>query len=180
MNEQNSRGQAAIEVLAYASFFLLVFVSITAVFLQAQNQEMTRAENAYAQQIAYAFADQVHTAAIAGPGFSQQVAIPPDLLGKPYTLRISSPQVAQQANITESAFVYVEWQGQGNPESFPSPLSFNNFAAVESLPFISYLAPQQPNYVGFITIDSTSGSVSMANTYDSSGNQVIIIGKGSP
>ena len=174
------RGQAAIEVLAYASFFLLVFVSISAIFLSAQNQEMSRAENAYAQQLANTCADPVHTSAIAGPGFSQKVDIPPDLLGKPYTIRISSPQVAKQSKITESAFVYVEWQGQNNLQSFPAPLSFNNFYSTGSLPFITYQSAQSPDYVAFITIDSAHGtSVSMENSYDPDGNQVIIIGKGS-
>ena len=49
-------------MLAYAAFFFAVFVTAVIVFLQVQTQELTRAENAYAQEIAYGFADSVHTA----------------------------------------------------------------------------------------------------------------------
>ena len=43
-------GQAAVELLAYAAFFLLIFVSSVAVFSQQQAQGLVRAESAYAQQ----------------------------------------------------------------------------------------------------------------------------------
>jgi len=112
------RAQAAVEVLAYSAFFMLVFVATVAIFFQQQSQGLTRAENAYAQEIAYGFADHIHTAFVAGPGFSQTVTIPNRLLGKPYIIALSfDPSPAT----TETGFVYVEWQGSSGNASFSAP-----------------------------------------------------------
>ena len=100
------------------SFFLLVFVASVAIFLQQESQGLSRAESAYAQQIAGSFADSIQTAFVAGPGFSQQVSIPRDLLGKPYKIQVSyGPSAAS----TETGFVYVEWQGASGDASLSAP-----------------------------------------------------------
>jgi len=112
------RAQAAVEVLAYSAFFMLVFVAVVAVFFQQQSQGLTRAENAYAQEIAYGVADHIHTAFVAGPGFSQTIAIPNKLLGKPYKIALS---YGNNPATRETGFVYVEWRGPSGNASFSAP-----------------------------------------------------------
>lgn len=168
-----TKGQAAVEVLAYASFFLLVFVMVSAVFMSAQAQELTHAENAYAQEIAYGFSDNVRTSFIAGPGFSQTISLPPNLLGKPYTLRISSTQFSPDAEIRESGFVFVEWQGQANPQSFAAPLVANYFDAIPATGVIEKDQQGTP-VTTFITIHSGS-KIKLSNVRDTDGKSIILI-----
>lgn len=115
------------EVLTYAAFFFLVFVSAVAVFLSVQNQELSRAQNAYAQEIAYGLADSIHTAFVAGPGFVQTVSLPRNILGKPYSISISrSPDASSIA----TGFVYIEWQSGGKSASFSAPTVTANYQPV--------------------------------------------------
>lgn len=116
--------QAAVEVLSYAAFFLLVFVVSVALFLQLQGQELTRAEYAFAQQVAYQFADYVHVAFVAGPGFSQTISMPPTLLGKDYNITVSRPSSSTAAGYqasTETGFAYVEWKSPSGTASVSAP-----------------------------------------------------------
>lgn len=168
-------GQAAVEVLAYASFFLLVFVAVTAIFLQMQSNELSRAESAYAQEIAYGFADNVHTAFIAGPGFSQEITLPVRLLGKPYQIKISSSaDLPQGAPITETGFIYVEWQGAAGQQSFTAPAATPAFRAADSSPFIATEG-------NFIEINaSVCQKLNLSSIIDSAdGKNVILVEKGS-
>ena len=170
-------GQAAVEVLAYASFFLLVFVMISSVFLSAQGQELSRAENAYAQEIAYGFSDSVRTSFIAGPGFAQVITIPPNLLGKPYLLRISSTSFGQGAQIKETGFAYIDWQGQANQQSFASPLVANSFDAVDTSD--GFIKVDRGSPTQFITINASIGArLKLSNVLDSDGKGIILIEKG--
>lgn len=116
-------------MLAYAGFFFLVFVSAVSIFLQVQNQELSRAEHAYAQEIAYGFADNVYTAFVAGPGFVETVAVPRDILGKHYWLWISK---SPDASARETGMVYVEWQSEGKNESFSAPTVTASYSWVNS------------------------------------------------
>ncbi|MFA6214372.1 MAG: hypothetical protein WC717_03780 [Candidatus Micrarchaeia archaeon] len=111
-------------MLVYAGFFFAVFVTAVVVFLQVQNQELSRAENAYAQEIAYGFADSMHTAFVAGPGFSGTLTLPKDILGKRYWLAVSySPNAAA----LETGIVYVEWMSGGKNSSFSAPTITANY-----------------------------------------------------
>ena len=132
------KAQAAVEMLSYASFFLFVFVVAVAVFFQIQTQELSRAETAYAQEVAYGFANQIRTAYIAGNGFEERVTIPKDILNKPYTLSISRNQ---NPTGTETGFVYVEWQGPNGPRSFSASTITSNYNAAISPGFIFYSSP---------------------------------------
>ena len=162
--------------MAYASFFLLVFAAVAAIFLQMQNNELSRAESAYAQEIAYGFADNVRTAFIAGPGFSQEIALPARLLGKPYQIRISSSaDLPLDTPITETGFIYVEWLGtSGQPQSFSAPAATPAFRAANSPPFITTDG-------NFISIDaSMCRRMNLTNVIDSAdGKNVIRVEKGS-
>lgn len=131
-------GQAAVEVLAYASFFLLVFAVVSAVFLQMQSQELSRAETAYAQEIAYSLSDHVRTAFTAGGGFTEEITLPARLLGKQYSIRVSSSaDLPPETPVKETGFIYVDWQGASGRQSFSAPASTSVFRAVDSPPFIS-------------------------------------------
>ena len=105
-------------MLAYAAFFFAVFVAAVAVFIQVQNQELSRSENAYAQEVAYGFADNIHTAFVAGPGFVESVSLPQDILGKRYLLFVS---MSSDASAQETGLVYVNWESTGNNASFSAP-----------------------------------------------------------
>jgi hypothetical protein len=166
-----ARAQAAVEVLSYAAFFLLIFVATVAVFFQQQSQGLTRAENAYAQEIASGFADHIQTAFVAGPGFSQTFAIPKTLLGKPYKISLSA---APSPSSRETGFVYIDWQGPSGSASFSSPTITTAYSATA--------------FGGFITINSTTSKIvidsqpgtllCMQNTVES-GKNLIKIGPAS-
>ena len=143
------RAQAAVEMLSYAAFFLLVFVASVSVFFQQESQGLTRAESAYAQQIADSFADSIQTAFVAGPGFSQQVSIPHDLLGKPYKILVSYSPPPSSA---ETGFVYVEWNGVSGSTSFSAKTitsAYSVKASTVNPPFISFNESQ--NQAGGLT-----------------------------
>jgi len=141
------RAQAAAEVLSYAAFFLLIFVASVAVFFQMQSQELSRAENAYAQEIAYGFSDHIRTAFIAGDGFSQRFDIAPDILGKPYKIWLSR---GTNPNLKETGIVYVEWKGSSGETSLSSPTVTAGYHETTSGVFITTSGE-------FIVIDSTKG-----------------------
>ena len=159
------RAQAAIEVFSYAAFFLLIFVATAAIFFQQQSQGITRAENAYAQEIADGFADRIHTAFVAGSGFSQEFSIPSNILGRPYLLQVSA---APGPATTETGFIYVVWQGSSGEASLSAPTITTDYRATEFQDFIKVSAT-----TGRITIDASKGQgICMRNA-----NGAIIIGK---
>ncbi|MCX8174791.1 MAG: hypothetical protein N3E51_01135 [Candidatus Micrarchaeota archaeon] len=142
-----AKGQAAVEVLSYASFFLLGFVVATAVFFQMQSIEISRAEHSFAQEIAYELADHIHTAFVAGPGFVQNVTLPSDILGKPYRISISR-KPSTMALVPETGFVYVEWMGPSQNSSFSAPTITSSYSLVSYSGFIETNAE-----TGFIEIN---------------------------
>jgi len=131
-----SRAQAAVELLAYASFFLLMLVGTIAIFFQMQSQETERAQNAYAQEIAYGFADHVRTAFIAGSGFSEEFYLPSEILGKPYRILLSR---AGSPSAKETGIVYVVWAGpNGNEASLSASTVTAAYRYTLSSPFITF------------------------------------------
>lgn len=160
------RGQAAIEAMSYGAFFLLVFVGGAFVFLQMQGHDLSRAENAYAQQLAYSFADKVHVAEVAGPGFVQYVPVPSDLLGRDYNLTISRP-VARGASERESGFVYVDWIASNGRLSSASAPAITTKYGVTTGQGVSI------NGEGFIVVRPGAGRIRMENV-----NGTIWISKG--
>ena len=112
-----ARAQAAVELLTYSAFFLFVFVVGVSAFFFIQSQETMRAENAYAQQLAYGFADNIQTAIIAGPGFEETVYIPDKLLGRDYVIAVSR---GQDASAQQTGFVYINWGNNSGGMSAPT------------------------------------------------------------
>jgi len=115
-------------MLAYAAFFFAVFVGAVVVFLQVQGNEITRAENAYAQEIAYGFSDSIHTAFVAGPGFVESISVPKDILGKRYLIFVSR---SPDASARETGLVYVNWESTGANSSFSAPTVTANYSLVD-------------------------------------------------
>lgn len=152
-------GQAAVEMLSYAAFFLFVFVSSASILLHMQNQEILRAETAYAQNVAHAFSNNIHVAFISGEGYKETVKLPKDILGKRYWLLISR---SPNANEIETGFVYVEWLSDGKNMSFSAPTITANYTWVtDADKFISHKAE---GGVEFIVIDAKQGHpVSITN-----------------
>jgi len=148
------KAQAAVEVLSYGSFFLLIFVVAVAIFFQMQSQELSRSEYAYAQQTAYQFADQIQIAFVAGSGFWEVVRIPPELLGKNYNFVVSR-SYGQQA-INETGFVYVNW---GNGKSVSAPTVTTSYE-------VSPVSSGQIYYGtnNFVEINNTAGCVNISNS----------------
>ncbi len=142
-------------MLSYGSFFLLAFVTTVAVFFYMQNQELSRAEHSYAQEVAYQFADQITVAFVAGPGFAQNVSLAPSILGKPYKITVSrtlgSPAYAA------TGFVYVEWQGPSQPSVFSAPTITTAYNVSPSAGTVGY------DSQSFIEINSTARNVMMEN-----------------
>lgn len=159
MMQSAFRGQAAVEALSYGAFFMLIFVGMVAVFLQMQSQDLTRAEYAYAQQIAYGFADRIYVTSLAGAGFVQTVAVPDDLLGKRYNITISRPQLGSgsQASL-ETGFVYVEWvASNGRWGSVSAPTITTKYERLMGVPGITN------NSRDFVVIESGIGKLNLSN-----------------
>lgn len=146
-------------MLSYSAFFLLAFLGMMVVFFQMQSQELARAENAYAQEVAWGFSDQIRTALVAGPGFAQTVQIPPSILGKPYTITVSR-KISFGGGTTpperETGFVYIDWQGPSRPAVFSAPTATTSYD-VQTSGCIS-----NPS-LEFIRISSSCGQIRMEN-----------------
>ena len=152
-------GQAAIEVMSYGALFLLVFVAVTAAVFQMQSQELSRAEFAYAQQEAYAFADHIQTAFIAGDGFWESVPVQPKLLGKDYKIVVSMPSSASAASV-ETGFVYVQWRGVSGNMSASAPTVTTKYG------FISGPGIEKPHdFVEISPSELADGSVNITNDH---------------
>lgn len=128
-----NKAQSAIEVISYGAFFLVLFIATIAILLQQQNQGLIRAENAFAQEVAFSIADSIHTAFVAGPGFSQIVKLPKDVLGKPYNISIS---FSSSPSSKETGFVYIELIGSSGRLSFSAPTITTSYSAHASGNFI--------------------------------------------
>lgn len=148
------KAQASVELISYAAFFFLIFVAAVAIFFQLEAQEMTRAQNANAQQIATGFADEIHSAYVAGPGYWEIVTVPTSTLNQPYNLSITYATSAVPSSMESTGFVYLEWQGQSGPMSYSAPTVTNAF-----------ISNQWQVYSGRITIqvNSTTPSVNISN-----------------
>jgi len=117
------RGQAAIEVLVYMGFFMMIFVSLSVMFLSQINQDVVQREYRLSQSIAAQIADDVNTAQLAGPGFNATFPIPRQISGRNYFLNFSDQGILSiqlQPKGKDLAFT------QYNVTTFTFPLSTRN------------------------------------------------------
>lgn len=105
---RNFRGQAATEFLTFASFFLLLFLVLTAVFYNQQSVEISQKQSLLARELASQYADSANFALRAGNSFRGTFNFPTEILGRPYTVTFSNGT---------SGFAYVSWESPGGAES---------------------------------------------------------------
>ncbi len=113
----SSRGQSSVEVLVYLGFFMLMFVSLSILFLSQVHQDISRRETQLSQSVASQVAQSVDLALLAGPGFNATFPIPSSIGGRPYSL-----------NFTDggSLYVYIDQGALSPPQVFYFPLSTRN------------------------------------------------------
>ncbi len=107
----SSRGQAAIEIMVYVGFFLMVFVVINLFFILQVSQDISQRQYTLSQSSAAQVAEDLQMALSAGPGFSYNFSIPTSISGRSYSV-----------NITNSSSIYV--QVEGGPGGAPSRIYF--------------------------------------------------------
>ncbi|VVB56926.1 Uncharacterised protein [uncultured archaeon] len=112
------RGQAAIEVLVYMGFFMLVFVSLSVMFLSQIGQDVVQREYRLSQSVSAQIADDVNTAQLAGPGFNATFPVPRQISGRNYSLNFSDRGVLS----VQLAPTRPDWP----PTVFTFPLSTRN------------------------------------------------------
>lgn len=111
------RGQSSVEVMVYLGFFMLVFVSLSILFLSQVHQDISRREAQLSQSVASQVAQSVDISLLAGPGFNATFPIPQAIGGRPYSLNFTD---------AGSLYVYID-QGENNPSQvFYFPLSTRN------------------------------------------------------
>ncbi len=109
------RGQAAPEFLLFISFFLLLFIILSALFYTQQADELSQKEGLIAREVVQQYADSANFALRAGDTFTGKFHFPTDVLGMAYNLSFANGS---------SGYVYLLWQsGDGSYKSYSSPLS---------------------------------------------------------
>lgn len=106
-------GQAAVEVISYAIFFLLTLLFSLYAFYQLQFQEISKAQDSYTQEFSYKIAENINFVFSSGNNSWYSFPLPPNVLGKDYYLLVSfaRPGFAGQK---ETGFVYVNLKDDKN------------------------------------------------------------------
>lgn len=116
---RSARGQAAVEVLIYMGFFMLVFVSLTVLFLMQVNQDVVRRQQQVSRSVAEQVAQDVELATLGGPGFNATFPISDRIAGQPYELYFN-----------DAGYMYINLTNS-NPDAAPVmfyfPLSTRRF-----------------------------------------------------
>jgi hypothetical protein len=114
----SARGQAAVEMMAYAGFFLLLFITFGYLFISQQATDLQARQYAAAKAIGAGAASNADLAFLAGDGFYGRFPLQTDILGQPYNLSFSS-----------SGYVYVLWRGLSGDVTFLYPTRSGAFFA---------------------------------------------------
>lgn len=108
------KGQAAVEVLVYLGFFLLVFVSLSTMLMLQLGQDITQREYMLSQEIASQISSYIDIALAAGPGFNATFDLPPQITGQDYIINFTD---------AGSVYIHVEKGRYAEPAIFAFPLS---------------------------------------------------------
>ncbi len=111
------RGQSSVEVMVYLGFFMLMFVSLSILFLSQVHQDISQREIQASQSIASQVAQNVDLALLAGIGFNATFPIPENINGRQYSLNFTN---------SSSLYVYIDQGPLSAPEVFYFPLSTRN------------------------------------------------------
>lgn len=153
MRARKSKGQAAVEFLAYATFFMFFFAFSTYYFASQQEGELNYRQNQIAKEIGTQYADYVDFAVGAGDGFRGNFTIPKNLGGSAYEAKFGS-----------DGFVYLNWSNTRGQFSYPYPTSTNNTDIADGAP--SSLTRTPPLVAGtnsYINIDVSKGEMTLIN-----------------
>ncbi|RLG20184.1 hypothetical protein DRN67_00570 [Candidatus Micrarchaeota archaeon] len=114
------KGQAALEFLLLAAFFLFIFLLLTGYFASLQRSQIVDREYLLASEVTSRIAYEVHAALLAGPGYEKSFVLPSTLGTSEYELRIT--------NYDEFATAYAEvrWTKGGTEYEYSSPLASRN------------------------------------------------------
>jgi hypothetical protein len=147
-----SKGQAAIEMMAYAGFFLLVFIAFTYIFITQQASDLQSRQIDVAKGIGAGVASNADLAFLAGDGFYGRFPLQQDILGQPYTISFSS-----------SGFVQVNWQGPTGEATFLYPTRSGAFKAGGL--YVSQQPVTRPDGTSVILVspDVSIGHITMRN-----------------
>ncbi|MBS3069789.1 hypothetical protein J4441_05480 [Candidatus Micrarchaeota archaeon] len=97
----HSKAQAAVELLAYWSFFFLAFVTMLAYLTTISQAELHQKQYEQAAEYAHEIGGYFDFAVRAGSGFAGTFPLRSDIMGRPYYATFSS-----------SGNLYVEWEAQ--------------------------------------------------------------------
>ncbi len=111
------RGQSSVEVMVYLGFFMLMFVSLSILFLSQVHQDISNREMQASQSVASQVAQSVDLALLAGIGFNATFPVPETISGRPYSLNFTD---------AGSLYVYIDQGALNPPQVFYFPLSTRN------------------------------------------------------
>ena len=80
------RGQVAIEFFLYIGIFIFILITAFSIITLIQNSEVPVREALVAREQGEAIADTLRLSVVAGEGFQYSMAIPKNLLGRPYEI----------------------------------------------------------------------------------------------
>jgi len=106
-------------VLIYLGFFMLVFVSLTVLFLMQVNQDVVRRQQQVSRSVAEQIAQNVELATLGGPGFNATFPIADRISGQPYELYFN-----------DAGYMYINITNENpaaSPVMFYFPLSTRRF-----------------------------------------------------
>lgn len=169
------RGQSSVEVLVYLGFFMLMFVSLSILFLSQVHQDISRREAQLSQSVASQVAQSVDLVLLAGPGFDATFPIPEAINGRPYSLNFTD---------AGSLYVYIDQGAQNPPQVFYFPLSTRSIILGCVDPFHDSASPckgnQQHPYLdaqGYWRmewgVNASKGMIRIENILDPSGASVL-------
>lgn len=157
--------------MVYLGFFMLMFVSLSILFLSQVHQDITQREAHLSKSLASQIAQSVDLALLAGPGFNATFPIPQTISGRPYSLNFTD---------AGSLYVYIDQGEKNRPQVFYFPLSTRNIElgckdpdpACPGNRFSSYI-DVQGNERKQWGVNASKGTLHIENVLDPSGASLL-------
>ena len=174
---RSQRAQAAVEVLIYLGFFMLVFTSLTVMFLSQVNQDVVLRQQQVSQSLAEQVSSDVEMAVLAGPGFNATYPLPERIGGQTYELLFNDDGY-MYVNLTSS-------NPSASPVMFYFPLSTRRIELACDGALTPDVCPgnAQYSYTGYDglvhktwKVDVSDGTLHVEHTLDADGQSVLRVG----
>ncbi len=146
MRNRKKKGQASVEFLVYASFFMVLFVVATAHFIDQYQQDVVKREGELAKEFGAGFADEINMMVAVGDSFEANFTFEKNLLGSPYDVTFS-----------DDGFVIVNWSRGALESTYAYPLSTQNITAGNGVDEI------EVEGVNYIQLDESKGKYMLVN-----------------